>query len=272
MINFNGKLIAEEVDVLSIDNRSFKYGDGVFETIKVKDEKIIFSEDHYFRLMASLRLFRINIPMDFTLEKFEDEIAKLIKAKKINKARVRVTCFRNDGGLYTPMSNEMNFVIEASELNLENQQNFEVDLYKDFYNYSGHLSSIKSTNRALNVLASIYAKENDLNSCLLLNERKFVCESISGNIFLIFKNTIVTPPISEGCIKGIIRKKVIEIISKSADFELEERAISPFELKKADEAFITNSIVGIQPIAKYRKKTFIVEKSKQLLEMLLTEE
>jgi len=111
----------------------------------------------------------------------------------------------------------------------------------------------------LNTLASIYADENDLDNCILLNERKGVVEVTNGNIFVVKGNIVKTPALTEGCIKGIIRKKVIEIISKNKDFSIEETTISPFEIQKADEVFITNAIIGIQPVSNYKKKSFTTD-------------
>ena len=108
----------------------------------------------------------------------------------------------------------------------------------------------------LNTLASIFADENDLDNCILLNEKKGVVEVTNGNIFVVKGNVIKTPALSEGCIKGIARNKVIEIVSKNKEFTLEEVSISPFEIQKADEVFITNAIIGVQPVTSYKKKTF----------------
>ena len=126
------------------------------------------------------------------------------------------------------------------------------------------LSTIKTTNKITNVLASIYAKENELDNCVLLNERKHVVETINGNIFVLKDHIIKTPPLEEGCVKGIMRKKIIEMLSKSSEYTLQEAAISPFELQKADEVFITNAIVGIQPVTNYKKTTFKTTISKAL--------
>ena len=116
----------------------------------------------------------------------------------------------------------------------------------------------------LNTLASIFADENDLDNCILLNEKKGVVEVTNGNIFVIKGNVIKTPALSEGCIKGIVRNKVIEILSKNKDFKLEETSISPFEIQKADEVFITNAIIGVQPVTGYKKKVFTTEIGKKI--------
>lgn len=269
MQNYNGTLISKQEVSISTDNRAFKYGDAVFETIKIKNSKIIFCEDHYFRLMASTRMLRMDMSMNFTLDYFESQILKLIKALNLANARIRFSVFRKKGGLYTPNTNETDFLIEIDELkNITIKQEYEVELYKDHYVYSGLLSTLKSTNRVLNVIASIFMKENGYNNCLLLNEKKQLVEAVNGNIFLVKGNTIYTPALTEGCIKGIIRKKMIEILKKDADFNIQETEISPFELQKADEVFITNAITWIQPVTKYRKKTYTTEVSSRLSKKL----
>ncbi|CAI8429809.1 MAG: Aminodeoxychorismate lyase [Polaribacter sejongensis] len=257
MINFNGELQAPENLKLSSENRAFKYGDAIFETIKVMHKKVIFWEDHYFRLMASMRMLRMKIPLTFTLEFLEQEILKTVSVHDTaDSFRIRLNVFRKDGGLYTPKTNNIDFIIEVNVNSYQTKETYSLDVYKDFYNYSGLLSTIKTNNRMLNILASIFADENDLDNCILLNEKKGVVEVTNGNIFVVKGNVIKTPALSEGCIKGIARNKVIEIVSKNKEFTLEEVSISPFEIQKADEVFITNAIIGVQPVTSYKKKTF----------------
>ena len=269
MLNYNGELLDEKNLLLSANNRAFKYGDGLFETIKATKTKVIFWEDHYFRLMASMRMLRMKIPMSFTLEYLEQEILKSIETQKeANHYRVRLTIYRKDGGFYTPETNEIDFLIESSPLNHQTKSEYSVDVYKDFYNYSGLLSTVKTTNRMLNTLASIYAKENELDNCVLINENKGVVEVANGNIFIVIDKTVKTPALTEGCIKGIVRKKVIEIIQKNPDYTIEETTISPFEIQKADEVFITNAIIGIQPVTQFKKKTFETVFSEKIAQSL----
>ncbi len=269
MLNFNGDLLNENKALLTTNNRAFKYGDGLFETIKATKTNIIFWEDHYFRLMASMRMLRMKIPMKFTLEYLESEILKTIATQDdASFYRVRLSVFRKDGGFYTPTTHEIDYLIEVSELNYQTKNNYSIDVFKDFYNYSGLLSTVKTTNRLLNTLASIYAKENELDNCVLINENKGVVEVANGNIFILMGNILKTPALTEGCIKGIIRKKVIEIIQKNPDYTIEETTISPFEIQKADEVFVTNAIIGIQPVTQFKKKTFETTFSKKIAQNL----
>ena len=269
MININGELHSSETQ-LSVFNRSFLYGDGVFETLKIVNNNILFFEDHYFRLMASLRIVRMEIPMKFTMEYLESEVLTLVNLLNLqNSARVRITIFRNEGGFYAPKDNSVSYVITAQPL--ENsmysieEKDYEVDLYKDFMVAKQLLSTLKTTNKIIHVTASIFAKENALDNCLLVNTDKNVIEATNGNLFMLTGNTLITPPISEGCLNGVMRKQILALAKKQENIEVIEAPISPFELQKADELFITNVISGIQPITKYRKKDFTTNFSKKLL-------
>lgn len=262
MINYNGKMVAQEDASLSIDNRGYHYGDSLFETLRVVHGKLMFWEDHYFRLMASMRILRMEIPMSFSPEFLEEEILSCVKENGLEEqsVRVKINIHRLPGGLYLPQQREIGYMISTSLLDtpfyINDESAYEVELYKDHYVASGLLSTLKTNNRIVNVLGSIYAEENDYENCLLLNEKKSVLEALNGNIFLVKGNSIKTPPLSDGCLNGIIRKNLIKIIGKLEDFDLKEESISPFELQKADELFVTNSIMGIQSITKYRKKSY----------------
>jgi branched-chain amino acid aminotransferase len=269
MINYNGSFFPSN-SLLSASNRSFLYGDGVFDTLKVVNNKILFLEDHYFRLMASMRIVRMQIPTNFTLEFIEDEILKTAtKNNCTDSARIRFTIFRNDGGFYTPETRTVSYVIQASALESKlysiSGSDYEVDLYKDFFISKQLLSTIKTTNKMINITGSIYAQENNLQNCLLLNNEKNVVEALNGNLFMLIGNTLITPSIEEGCLNGIIRKQILAIARKIEELEVLEKPISPFDLQKADELFITNTITGIQPITKYRKKTYVTNLANQLL-------
>lgn len=268
MINFNGTLVAQDSNIL-VQNRGFLYGDAVFETVKIVNSKVLFLEDHYFRLMASMRVVRMEIPMNFTMEYLEEQLLFLTdKLSVSNSARARITVFRNDGGYYLPIDNAVSFLVHATALESFfysfEEKEYEVDLFKDFYITKQLLSSIKTTNRILNVAASIFASENALDNCLLLNDSKNVVEAIQGNLFMLMGNKLITPPVSEGCLNGVMRKQVLKLAKTIAGIEVVEEVISPFELQKADELFVTNVIKGIQPITKYRKKAFGVNMSREI--------
>lgn len=275
MVDYNGTFIEDNQARLTLDNRGYNYGDALFETIRVINGEIMFWEDHYFRLMASMRIMRMTIPMAFSPEYLEKRIKTVISENGLlqKPARVKINVHRQSGGLYTPKTREVGYFITAQSLEngfyTLNKAPYEIELFKDHYVQSGLLSTLKTNNRAINILGSIYAEENKYDNCLLLNEKKSVVESLNANLFLVKGKTIKTPPLSEGCLNGIIRKKLIEIIQKT-EFELKEEKISPFELQKADELFLTNVVVGIQPITKYRKTQYASTTAQALLAKLNT--
>lgn len=260
MVNFNGNI--QENSSISIENnRGFLFGDSVFETIKVLDNKVLFLEDHYFRLMASMRICRMEIPMNFTMEYFEEQILNLIQSLPVsNSFRVRFSIYRDSEGFYLPKTRSVQFLVTAFPINSDlyvfaNEQ-YEVELYKDSYVSKQLLSSLKTNNKMLQIMGSIFADENGYDNCLVLNDEKNVIEALQSNLFMKMGNLIITPPISDGCLNGIMRKQVLDILKKMEGIEVKETSISPFDLQKADELFLTNVISGIQPITKYRKKEY----------------
>ena len=227
MINFNGQLTDQSYQIEN--NRGFLYGDCVFESIRIIDGKICFWEDHYFRLISSMRILRIDIPDHFTPDFFEKNIMRLHNVISNNAcSRVRLSVFRNSAGKYRPLSNECKFLISCENLKSKkftiNQGNYKVDIFKEYYIDKQLISSIKSNNKIINVIASIYAKENLLDNCILLNNDKMVCEFINANLFLIKDGCFLTPDLKSGCLNGVMRKNIIRILKKN-NIEIVERSI-----------------------------------------------
>lgn len=272
MVNFNGNI--QENSSISIENnRGFLFGDSVFETLKVLNNKVLFLEDHYFRLMASMRICRMEIPMNFTMEYFEEQIINLVQSLSASSSyRVRFSVYRDSEGFYLPKSREVKFIVTAFPLNSDMytfmKEHYEIELYKDFYVSKQLLSTLKTNNKLLQISGSIFAEENGYDNCLVLNEDKNVIEALQSNIFMKTGNIIVTPPVSDGCLNGIMRKQVLEIMKKMEEIEVKETSVSPFDLQKADELFLTNVISGIQPITKYRKKEYTTAFASEVLKRL----
>ncbi len=246
--------------VLAFNNRGTYYGDAVFETIRCFNGQPIFYESHYFRLMSSMRILRMEIPETFTPEFFEANIGKLHEHQSElgQHSRIRITVWRNTGGLYTPEDNTISYSMEITALEgrfRESEKN-EVELFKDHYLTTGMLGNLKTTNKTVNILAGIYKTENGYNDMLLLNNNKMVVESISGNLFIRSGKVIKTPPITDGCLKGIMREQVITQLKRMLDYEIVEESITPFELQRADELFSTNVIQGLRSITQFRKKSY----------------
>ena len=270
MINFNG-IITDQSDQL-INNRAFLYGDSVFETLRIIDNKIVFWEDHYFRLMSSMRIIRLDIPDNYTPDFLQKNILELHKmVSKNGHSRIRINVFRFSEGKYAPDNNKSSFMISCNEISSPefkiNNGKYVVDLYKDYYLDNQLISSIKTNNKIINVVASIYAKENGLNNCVLLNKDKMVAEFINSNIFIIKNHQIFTPTIKSGCLNGVLRKNLINILKKSS-YSISERDISTFDLTQSDEVFGTNVIQGLFCVTNYRNKIYSNNQSQQIIKLL----
>ena len=270
MINFNGK-ITDLSDQL-INNRAFLYGDAVFETLIIFNDKILFWEDHYFRLMSSMRIIRLDIPDKYTPEFFKENIIKIHNnISQTGNSRIRINIYRSSGGKYKPEKNTPSFIISCESINYNtyklNKGHYEVDLYKDYYLDNQLISSIKSNNKIINVVASIYASENGFNNCILLNKDKLVSEFINSNLFIIKDEKIYTPTLKSGCLNGVVRKNLFKILSSSS-FELYEQDLSTFDITQSDEIFGTNIAQGIFSVTKFRKKEYDCSQTKKIITIL----
>ena len=270
MINFNGK-ITNLSDQL-INNRAFLYGDAVFETLIIFNDKILFWEDHYFRLMSSMRIIRLDIPDKYTPEFLKENIIKIHNnISQTGNSRIRINIYRSSGGKYKPEKNTPFFIISCESINYNtyelNKGHYEVDLYKDYYLDNQLISSIKSNNKIINVVASIYASENGFDNCILLNKDKLVSEFINSNLFIIREGKIYTPTLKSGCLNGVLRKNLFKILSSSS-FELYEQDLSTFDITQSDEIFGTNIAQGIFSVTKFRKKNYDCSKTKKIITML----
>ena len=260
MINHNGALTSTQSPVFTVHNRGLLFGDAVFETLRYSQNHIHFWEDHYFRLMAAMRIFRMDIPMTFTPEFLEQECLRVIEAQSetVVAWRIRLTVYRKDGGAYLPNTREVGYVVEAKPLDSEYYlaaDTYKVELFNDYYLQKSMLSNLKSNNKALQVIGSIFMQEQGFDNGILVNDEKEVVEFLNGNLFIVEDGKLRTPPITSGCLDGIMRKQIIRI-AKKLEISCVEEPISPFDLQRVQELFMTNAIVGIQPVSSYRRTTY----------------
>ncbi|QBA63917.1 aminotransferase class IV [Muriicola soli] len=271
MINYNGDLLEDDSFYLNAYNRGLTHGDALVETIRIAPGKIYFWEEHYLRLMASMRILRMEIPMEFTMEFLQEELLKTIEASSLNKNTVlaELYVFVSNSSKQESTARMVSYVVVLKEhpsaFYLHLEEEYSVDLYKDFYVQAGMLSNLSTTNRVLQTIGGVYARENGFDDCILLNDQKNVVQTLKGNLFLVNGESIKTPPLSDGCKNGVVRKKIIELLRKSPEYQIEEASISPFELQKADEIFISNTDDGVISVSHYRKATYIKVAAKNIL-------
>jgi branched-chain amino acid aminotransferase len=262
LVNFNGTLLPADQPIFGVENRAFRYGDGLFESIRVFDGKTPFLERHWQRLAAGLALLRLAVPGHFSLDFFENEIAKL--TERAGNWRIRLTVWRNGGGLYTPEGNLPEFLIQATPLPTSrfelNEQGLTIGLFQtvrltitpsqNLVIPQGNLVTACKTTSALPfVLASIFKKEKQLDDCLVLNTAGRLACASSANIFLVKNGKLYTPPLSEGCIAGTMRAEVISL-AKSLKINVVEKKIHPASVDDFDAFFLTNAMQGIRWVRK----------------------
>ena len=246
--------------IITANNRGFRYGDGLFETIKVMGNKIHLAKFHFERLFSSMQILQFKMPEFFTEENLSDQIFFLCKKNNHqHSARVRLTVFRGDGGFFDGNNNLPNYIIQTEELNKKefalNENGLIIDVFSDGKKSCDNFSNIKSNNFLVNAMAASYAKRNQLDDCFILNSYDRICESTISNIFLIKNKIIYTPALSEGCIAGIMRRFLLEKIPQQ-DFLIREANISIEKIKQADEIFLTNSISGMRWVKEFGKNKY----------------
>jgi branched-chain amino acid aminotransferase len=268
----NGKFYLSDEKSLSHKNRAFRYGDALFETIHCLGTVPQFIDNHWDRLSEGMKLLKMEPDSDLTLHSLNSYIGKLLNRNRIYKgARIRLTVFRDDGGLYAPERNTISWVMEASSLEYEryelNTKGLHIDIFDGVHKPVNILSALKTTNSMLFVLAGIYRVENGLDECLILNQYGRVAESISSNIFLLLDNKLITPPLSEGCLAGTMRHTVIDLIKKLG-YTVEEKGILERNLIESEEIFLTNAIQGVQWVGAYKDRRYFNFFSRKLIVLL----
>ena len=272
-ICYNGDFLSAESPVLRVSNRSFRYGDALFESIHACGTEAQFLDLHLNRLKQSMQWLNMIVPAFYTLENISQQITKLLNKNRIfGGARIRLTIFRNPGGLYTPEDNTVSFILESIPLEFVhyslNSHGYVIDLYTGMPKPVHRLSSIKSTSALLYVMAGIYKTENGLDDCILINEKGHLVESGSSNLFILRNGQIFTPGLEEGCLPGIMRQVLISCIQSTGKKFSENVPLRVPDLMTADEVFLTNAIAGIRWVGAFEKKRYYRDVSRQLVQQL----
>ncbi len=255
----NGHLISIYEPGVSFNNRAFRYGDSLFESIRFCNNKLMFLRDHVARLKLGMTVLRMNVPAEFNTENISELIFQLLKHNThAPNARVRLTVFRNEGGYYTPETNDISFLIESEELEGTyqlNQKGLWADIYGEIKKPINKLANLKSGNALLYVMAGLAKQSMKLDECFILNENGAICESISSNIFIVKNGTIFTAPLSEGCVAGVMRKQIISLAAEHKILTF-ENTITTYTIMNGDEVFLTNAINGIRWVGQFKQKYY----------------
>ncbi|MES3017212.1 MAG: aminotransferase class IV [Bacteroidota bacterium] len=271
-INFNGDIVPAEQHVLTVANRGFKYGDGLFESMRLLKGELKFADLHAERIRKGLKLLKMDSWSSVDTWFLREKAEELVRRNKTGPdARIRLTAFRDGEGLYSPSSNNMAYVLEAAKLTESaytlNEKGLIIDVFEELTKPVNILSNLKTCNSLTFVLAGIFKNQNSLDEVMVLNDKGFLCEAMSCNVFVVYDRKLYTPALSEGCIAGVMRQVVIKL-AKENGIELVEAQISPDILNEADEVFLTNAARGIQWVMGYNSKRYFNEVSRFLNEKL----
>ena len=270
--NYNGKVLSENELIVGPTNRGLRYGDGIFETIKFKNGKLILGNEHFVRLWKGMETLQFDIPKHFTVEKLEAEILHLAKKNKLSNARVRLTIIRGNGGIYDPVNHLPNYIIEAIKLPEDNGplniNGLQICMYDDAVKSIDTFSNLKTNNYLPYFMGAIFAKKNHCNDAVIFNSKGNICDSTIANIFLIKNETIYTPALTECCVAGVMRQWVINNVGEF-NFKVVETTITKDDLLDAEEVFLTNSIYNIRWVAGVENKKYENKQLAKLTEILL---
>jgi branched-chain amino acid aminotransferase len=272
-ISFNNQIVSKETPLFTIANRSFCYGDGFFESMRITGSEMPFIKNHFDRIKETASVLEINLPPDLSIESLQETVKLLAEKNGVEKeGKARINFYRNEGGLYAPESNTCSVIVDvmpyASAIGYElNSKGLKVDLYQKIKKPCNVLSSIKSCNSLLYVLAGKYKRDNDLEESVILNDKHNVCEFTSSNLFIVINGVLYTPALAEGCINGVMRKVILDLAAKARIY-VYETELKPNDLIRADEIFLTNAVQGIQWIGAYKSKRYFNKVSKTLIDAL----
>ncbi len=259
-ICFNGQFLEAQQPVLTIDNGSFKWGDGLFETMKMVDEGVQLSNFHFERLFFGLQLLKIDAG---TVQQntIIDQVISLAQKNRCEAlARIRLAVFRNE-------NNQASYSIEATALDETytryNEEGLKIGIYPFARKSVDAFSNLKTSSHLPYVMAGLYAKEQGWDDALVLNSDNHICDSSRANIFLVKGNDVYTPALNQGCVSGVMRRHVIDLL-ESGKYNLHQHHITEEDLFEADELFLTNALIGMKWVGSYKDKKYANDFSKML--------
>jgi branched-chain amino acid aminotransferase len=267
-INFNGELLPADNRLLTTANRGFRYGDGLFESMRLMKGQLKFADLHADRLQRGMKALKIDGYSQMDTWFLKEKVEQLAARNKIKHGRLRLTVYRDAEGLYTPTQNKMGYCLELQSMDepryFLNDKGLIMDIFTEVTKPTNFLSNIKTCNSLIYVLAGIFKTQNRLDDTFLLNQNGFLCEAGSSNIFVWYKSHLYTPALSEGCVEGVMRQIVIKL-AKQTNIPFTEAQINPDILYEADEVFLTNATKGIQWVMGYGVKRYFNQLSKGLM-------
>lgn len=253
---FNFAVVEAEKIPADLQNRAFLYGDGLFETLILQQGTLRFLTDHYQRLTAGMAALHMRVPDKFTPGALQNSILQLAKTCQLgDTARVRLNVWRQPGGLYTPESQDVDFLITIHPLATPViSVKRKVILYEDIRLNHSVISSFKTTSALPYVMAGLARKAAGAEDAILLDTNGWVAECVASNIFWLRDGTWYTPGLESGCVAGVMRKNILGWMRNNL-VSVEEGLFKKNHLLDAEAVFCCN-VAGIQWIQSIGETTF----------------
>jgi branched-chain amino acid aminotransferase len=257
----DGKLVKAGQPVLHAQNRGFRYGDGLFETMRWMDGKIRLELYHMERLFKGLSVLGID-PDSLSEETIHSNISKLVEANKLKRAaRVRLSIYRQE-------NNAAGYVVEAFELKTNaSSPPWRTGLYTHARKTTDAFANLKSANFLPYVMATRFAVSNNWDEAFVLNNHGNLADGSRTNVFLIHDSQVTTPALTDGCVNGVMRRHVVNEM-KSHGVTLNETAITVKDIETADEIFLTNAIIGIQAVSHFHDRQLHSKKTDEVISLI----
>ena len=237
-------------------NRAFRYGDGFFETIRFENNRMPLFKYHLQRIEASNKFFKFD-PSTFSFTEIETLIGQTFQLNKIESGIARVTFFRSGEGRYTPLRNEMHFLIEVTEQSFGSYFSLlkEVGLSTQTVLHAHAFSHLKTLNALPYVFAAMEAKEKQWNECLLPNTENEIAEGTWSSLVWLEEDQLFTPPLSSGCVNSTLKNVLKEMLQTQGKV-LNEKACQLSNLHAAQEIWLLNATRGIQAVSHFQDKSY----------------
>lgn len=270
---YNGLLKRTNEPIILINNRAFLFGDGFFESIIAFNQNIPFFDLHINRINKAIKAFNFETNEIFQNSALlNEQIVYLARKNKLYKTyKIKISIFRETGGMYRPSSNRLNFVIQTFKIETNkfelNKKGLKLGLFKDVKVDFSPFSQFKTLNSLPYIFAQQYAANNNLDDVLLFNSKNEIVEASSSNVFFVIDNEIVTPKIESGCVNGIMRHTIISIANE-IKLPIKEINVTLEDINSCSEIFISNSVIGIQYILALEYKRFSNIVSQKVVQVL----
>jgi branched-chain amino acid aminotransferase len=245
---YNNTFVEDSLPLVNADNRSFSYGYGLFESMVAFDGIVPLLPYHYERMQRSSEILMMHMPSYVNFDWFKATVSDLLVRNRITNARLRVQVTRADGGLYMPMTNEVNMLITCTPMPENIFQWSSINATFSPYRVdTGVLSNLKTTSKIQYVMSALHADKVGAKESFLFNTKGTLAEAIQSNVFLIKGDIIMTPALTNGGVNGVMRRYVIGQLEKTHKVVQSDVLMS--DIDEADEIFLTNAVRGIQSVA-----------------------